>query len=142
MILEKPVKAYGMLFAWLVILMFMAVNYMNDPAAPFSSATDPSMQYGHNNEDSLKFGGVLSFIELCIFYVLIRPWSFHQSISRPLLALLLFLPWLLFSLMICMHSGGVTFIHFLWVLLINFVLIVSFITSAVARIQAITQPKS
>ncbi|NEQ24982.1 MAG: hypothetical protein F6K28_38995 [Microcoleus sp. SIO2G3] len=62
-------------------------------------------------------------IELGILYLVIRPWSFRRSWVRCLGAMTLFFPWTFLMMFITMHGGGITRIHFFWLVGIDLILI-------------------
>jgi hypothetical protein len=88
-------------------------------AAADPATFDPTAnQYGMNWPGDL--GGYLwnTAVEAGVLVLLLRPWSFRDSIGRLVLALLLFVPWALFSLVVGMHGGPISNAHELWLLLV------------------------
>jgi hypothetical protein len=64
----------------------------------------------------------LTTVESAILYAIIRPSTYQHSWKRAAAALLLFFPWLLASGVLLIHQPPYVFAHFLWVALINLIL--------------------
>lgn len=109
---------YGLPVIWFVFFVLMIANWLKDPYDP-----DLLHPHGHNGKNALIIGAGLSVFELALFYLLLRPWSFNQSIYRLLTAFLVFLPWNYFSLIMCFHAGGIIILHFYFVSFLSFTLL-------------------
>ena len=113
------VIAPGIVF--LIFVVFMILDYIYDP---FDASLEGIRVYGHNGEGVLYRAIPASFVELIIFYGIMRPSSWRWTIGRPLIALIPFAPWWVFSMFITMHAGGVVTLHFFWVtLVLGFILL-------------------
>ena len=99
--------------AWPVAAL-MLVAAAADPA----SFDATSYQYGMNWPGDLREDLWDTAVEAAVLVLLLRPWSFRDSIGRLVLALVLFLPWTLFNLLVGMHSGPIGNAHELWLLLV------------------------
>jgi hypothetical protein len=62
-------------------------------------------------------------IESAVLYGIIRPRTYRRSWTRALVGLTLFVPWLLASGVLLMHAPLYLFLHFLWVLCVNLILL-------------------
>ncbi len=72
----------------------------------------------------------LSAAELAVLYLFLRPWSYRRSWWRPTVALALFAPWTLFCMAASMHAGGVAILHWLWLLVVDIILLACVAVSA------------
>jgi hypothetical protein len=61
---------------------------------------------------------LVSAAECAILTFIVRPWSFHRSWGRLLVALAVFVPWAILSLLSLMHAAPVVVAHALWLLLV------------------------
>ncbi len=100
---------------WLLLVALMIQDWIADPYNPGLRGT---VAYGHNQEGALFHGVLWSIAELAVLYGILRPWSFRASWGRALLACLVFLPWAAVNGMALIHSGGVFFVHALWLFLV------------------------
>ena len=123
--------------SWLVVLVFMVLNYQSDPFDPTLQGT---AQYGHNHEGAIGDAIKSGLVELAVLYLVLRPWSYRHSAGRAALGLLVFLPWTFFSMILSLHAGGVVHLHLLWLLLVSAALFVTCIWSMAARRMADTDP--
>ncbi len=122
----KHFRNFALLGLWLIALGLMIYSWLTDPADPTLTGTDA---YGHNSEGSMRQMGLLSATELLILYAIIRPWSFHRSVGRLVLAVALLIPWAITSMAISMHAGGIVAIHFLWVMSALVALFIALLTT-------------
>ncbi len=82
----------------------------------------------------LEFHGAQFSVESLILYAIIRPRTYARSWKRSGAALLLFFPWLAVCAILLMHQPPYVFMHFFWLLLVNLILVVLCIYSAVAQL--------
>ena len=75
-------------------------------------------QYGMNWPGDLPRILQRSAIETALLVAILRPWSFARSGGRLVLALAVFVPWTLLSLVVGMHAGPIAGRHDLWLLLV------------------------
>jgi hypothetical protein len=110
----------------------MVHDYLIDPYDPSRTGTSA---YGHNHQHALAHGLGVTLVELAVVYFILRPWSYRRSWLRPLGALVLYLPWTAFSMLMTMHAGGVFILHFLWLLAVVLILTVCSVWSGVAALR-------
>ena len=120
---------------WLLTAVMMARDWWNDPYDPRLEGTDA---YGHNSEDALANGLVLTFFELAILVAILRPWSYDRSWGRASIALALLLPWTLLWMLGAMHAGGVFGLHWMWLALLVVGLTVTVLVSLVSTYRGLT----
>jgi len=128
------IRMGGLPMLWLVVAVLMVRDDARDPYQPDRHGTGA---YGHNYEGALVHGLGLTLLELAVLYAILRPWSYRQSWARSALALLLFLPWTAFSMLMTMHAGGVIVLHFLWLagVIVALVLLTSWSALVARRIR-------
>ena len=100
---------------------------------PYNPSLRGSSAYGHNSRDALHVGLVFLVVELLIVYAIIRPWSYQRSWRRALLALVIFVPWMILHAMASMHAGSVVALHVVWLLVLSVVLFVLFGVSVLSK---------
>ena len=98
----------------------MWVDHLQDPYNPNLIGTEA---YGHNHEGALLQGFILTVIELGILYLIVRPWSFRRSWMRIIGAMVFFFPWTFLMVFMTMHGGGIMLLHFLWLVVVDLILI-------------------
>ena len=106
---------FSLLLYGLLLVVLMYLDYRHDPPNPALIGT---ATYGRNAVGEFERNIIRTVLELVILYLILRPWSYHHSWERPLVALSLLLPWTCLHL-INMHVGGVTTIHGLGLLLLG-----------------------
>jgi hypothetical protein len=74
-----------------------------------------------------------SAIETALLALILRPWSFRDSIGRLVLALVLFAPWTAFVMLKVGRGGSVIGAHWFWLLMVCFGLVYGIVKVAVAR---------
>jgi hypothetical protein len=82
---------------------------------PFDEA---GRAYGANWPGDTSRTLALGTVETLVWAALVRPWSFRSSWGRALLAALLFAPWALVNLIVCMHCGRIAGGRSLWLLVV------------------------
>jgi len=75
----------------------------------------------------------ITAVESLVLYAIIRPKTYSRSWKRAGAALLLFFPWLLICAVLLMHQPPNVFAHFLWLLILNGVLVALCIYSLLVR---------
>lgn len=118
----------GFLFFAMLFLFGMYVSYRQNPYDPTLSGT---MSYGGN--PPFKNTLILVGIEVAVWYLIIRPWSFNHSVWRVVIALLVFVPWLGVSVLEMMHAGSVAGTHLFWIFSVCVVLLLMFVMSLIGR---------
>lgn len=98
---------------WIVAVIAMVHDVMVDPYDPRLVGT---AAYGHNGEDALRTGVLLSLVELALLMAALWPWSGQPSYKRQLAVLVALVPWTALAAIWTMHAGGIFAIHFLWLL--------------------------
>ena len=121
------VKNFGLLVLWFVTTYWMFQLNLADTFNPSLAGT--TAIYGHSGPDDLKNMIILSAIELVVLYLILRPWSYQRSWSRSFMALLLFAPWTVLSMIVSMHTGSILTLHWLWLLVLDIVLLASIVGS-------------
>jgi hypothetical protein len=111
----------------------MVRNWVQDP---FDPTLEGTARYGHNGDGTLLFGVGFVVVELAVLHVLLLPWKQGRSVGWTVLALLLLVPWGLFSALMSMHTGGIVALHFCWVFLVTSVL---FVELAVTGMRALAR---
>lgn len=83
--------------------------------AHLTGDVDPTReQYGANFPGDLAHSVKLGAVEWLVLTALLRPWSYRRAPGRTLLALVLWTPWALFALVVCMHCGPIGGALALW----------------------------
>ena len=124
-------KNAGLLMLALFFAYAMHQNfYVSDPYNPSLHGTSA---YGHNSQGILRSMLTFLVIELLVAYATIRPWSYQRSWKRALLAFIITVPWMMLMGMATMHSGGVGFLHFLWLFVLSAVFFIMFWVSVLSK---------
>ena len=102
------------------------------------SSLDPDQYFRYENDATTPFeyptGAVavvvaITLVEGVILSALLRPWRPAWSWRRPLLALLLFGPWLFACMSVVMHAPGFLMLHHIWVLSVVVTLVLALLGS-------------
>ena len=116
--------SFSFLALWVGALFQMIANYLEDPYNPMLRG---AAAYGHNEENALLRGIVLSLIALVWLYLVVRPWSFKLSsfwsAGRLVVALCVLVPWTLVWSFAGVHGGGVTRLYSRWLFAVDLLLI-------------------
>ncbi len=115
---------FGPFLTWIILLIWMCQNYLTYPPDP--NITVPDLA-GHNLEGELQGNFLFSLIELVGFYFFLRPLSSRYLLKRIFLTLLIFFPWMVLWLVLSFHSGGVTFLRWMWLFLLNIGLLIGLV---------------
>lgn len=118
---------------WAATAWMMTRSWANDPYDP---ALEGTARYGHNGEGALVVGLVITVIELAVLVAILRPWSYHRSWGRSLVAVALLGPWATISMTLSMHQGGIVIIHSIWIFVALIGLVVAFLVSAISAYRA------
>jgi len=119
---------------WAIIVAWMAVAAARDPFDPTRQGTS---RYGHNDPGTLGLGIVVTLVELLLALAVLRPWKPGPAWIRLGVALVLLVPWGLFSGIMCLHAGSVFIIHFLWLAL----LLVAVVAALVGQVAGVIARK-
>lgn len=131
-VMLKAVRNYGLLSLWLLAVGLMCHDYVKDPYDPTLTGT---AAYGHNGKGALQTMLVLSVVELIVLYLILQPWSYRRSWWRPLLALVLLVPWTFLSMVASMHADGVSVLHWLWLSVTTIILAACALVSLVGCVR-------
>ncbi len=124
----KFFKNYGLLGLWLLVAAMICSSYFGD-------SHEPGYYFASNTREAFYWLLVISLVEVAALYLVLRPWNYHCSFARPLLALLLFAPWAIINGMFSMHAQTIILQHSFWLFFIVCpLLIILFLISAVATI--------
>jgi hypothetical protein len=121
-------RRFGLAALWAVTVAFMVRDWRHDP---FDPAREGTQAYGHNAAGALLDGIVVTAIELGVLYLILQPWKRDRSGLWIVLALVMLVPWTLFSGMLCMHAGGIFAIHFFWLSFVAVALVGALLASGV-----------
>lgn len=100
---------------------------------PFNPALEGTARYGHNHDGALTQMALWALVELVLLHVVLAPGSPARPVWRAVLALLGFLAWTLFNLVLLMHQGGIVALHAMWLLAVVLCIIVTLIARIVNR---------
>ncbi|HEX6040190.1 hypothetical protein [Longimicrobium sp.] len=95
----RRVPVLWMLLAAAALVGMLVQGHLRGPVDPTRH------EYGVNYPGDLTRFLAMGAFELLVLTAILRPWSYHRSPGRALLALVPWTPWALFGLMICMHCG-------------------------------------
>jgi hypothetical protein len=123
---------------WALTALLMARDWANDPYDPKLWGTD---RYGHNHEGALVQGLSFTLVELAVLVAILRPWSYDRSWARALVAVVLLTPWMMLSMLMSMHQGGIVFLHFSWIFFLFVGLVVTFFVSAISAFRSRTRSR-
>lgn len=76
---------------------------------------------------------VASAIETVVLLLILRPWSFRDSVDRLVLALALFAPWTAFNLLTSVHAGEIVGAHLFWLVAVSASLVYGLVKVVAAR---------
>lgn len=110
---------------WAAGVLLMVYSYVSEPP----TALPAPESYGHSYSGELRIMLAVTSVEMVIFALILRPWSYDRSWLRALLALSLLTPWLLLWGAFGIHAGPATHTHTAWLLLLWAVLAVSCVSS-------------
>jgi hypothetical protein len=112
----------------------MYQSYLSAPPIRAVRANSDILTYGRNLEGEFQLNVVLSLIEIAILHLIIRPWSFNQSVGRVFVAIVLLLPWVVLLTFVNLHTGQISKIHLVWLFLVSVVLIVIFVVDFLIKV--------
>lgn len=115
---------FGPFLAWIILVIWMCQNYLTYPPDP--NITVPDLA-GHNLEGELQGNFLFSLLELFIFYFLLRPLSSRHILKRILVTWLIFFLWMILWFILSLHSGGVTFLRWMWLVILNLDLLLTLV---------------
>jgi len=127
----RALRCAGLVGVPLFVYFAMAADAATDVWDP---AWEGTQTYGHNGPEGLRRGVQFLLIECAVLVGLLRPWSWKRSWIRAGIALVLWSPWALLSLMSSMHAGGVWVIHGMWTLFVWCFLGTELFWSGIARL--------
>ncbi|GAC1351809.1 MAG: hypothetical protein NVSMB1_08440 [Polyangiales bacterium] len=133
----KGARVFGLPMLWAVTALLMVRSHLADPFDPAVFADHP---YGHNRDGDLVSGLSVTLLELAVALAILRPWSCHRSWGRSVVALVGFLPWSAFSLLLCMHAGKIYSLHFLWLAGVVVTLVVCTLWSGFLALESDERP--
>lgn len=108
---------------------FLILAGAADRAGFDSSATD----YGKNWPGDLQRTLIQAAIGTVVLALILRPWSFRDSVERLILALALFAPWTAFNLLTSTHAGEIIGAHWFWLLAVCVALVYGLVKVVAAR---------
>ena len=118
---------------WIIGIVVMVRSYYGNPHDPTLTGTDA---YGHTQLGELARILRITAVEVLVFLLLLRPWSYQRSWMRALAGVVLLTPWLLLWGALGLHAGPTTHAHTSWLLLFWLGLTVSGIVSGVGAARA------
>lgn len=74
-------------------------------------------------------------VESLVLYWIMRPDTDHRSWRRACAALLVYFPWLLVCLVMLMHAPPYVFVHALWLLCVNLILLGLLASTLIQRMK-------
>jgi len=99
-------------------------------ADPFDPTLTGTARYGHNHAGALAQMLTWCGCEFVALELLLAPgWS--DRLWRAIVALLLFVPWAFFSLVMTMHQGFIVALHALWLIAVCVMVLATVIVRAV-----------
>lgn len=126
----KFTRHFGLLGLWLAAASFIYFNYQREQSIP-----QPHVHYfANDNSNSVLFVLMVMMIEIMMMYLILRPWSYQRSAARALVALVLSLPWTLFSMAVSMHASSAVFLHWMWLVVIDCVIVICGVVSGIAAL--------
>ncbi len=98
----------------------------------YASTEVTSQYYAANTLETFTQIVACSILEIAILYLILRPWSYRAaSWWRAAIALCLLTPWMLVLMVMSLHASDVVFIHGLWTIAIELILIVTTVISLI-----------
>ena len=88
-----------------------------------------SFEYTSNRPDQFVEILILSLGELAVLYLILRPWSYRNSMMRSSVALFLLTPWLIGWTALSQQGNPVLLTHWLWLAMVELGIIVSLVVS-------------
>lgn len=102
-------------------------------AADRASFDATSSQDGMDWPGDLRRALIQAAIETVVLLLILRPWSFRDSVGRLVLALALFVPWTVYTLRINAHAGPILLAHWSWLVFVCVGLVWGLVAVAGAR---------
>ena len=126
----RPIFAF--LASWSFgAVVLMLYDYINDPYNP---ALEGTARYGHNARGAIFWHLGAIAVELGFLQLILRPWTYRAATwYRAAIALLIWVPWAVVSVVWTMHAGGVAIIHGLGAVLVTLFLGVLLIASVALK---------
>jgi hypothetical protein len=98
------------------------------------SPFDPDARmFGANWPGDLRRSLTQGLVEVAIWTVMIRPWSYRHSWGRALITGPLCVGWGIFQAILCMHCGTMLSGHALWLLVVGLGTLVAGVVSFATR---------
>lgn len=111
---ERAKNTAAMIWTAFPMAAFLILAGAADRARFDPLATDP----GKNWPGDLQRTLIQAAIGTVVLALILRPWSFRDSVGRLLLALALFASWTAFNLLTLTHAGEVIGAHLFWLVLV------------------------
>ncbi|HEX8174642.1 MAG TPA: hypothetical protein VF543_05945 [Pyrinomonadaceae bacterium] len=135
----KFVRNYGLLILWLAATFLLYSWYQSDYQIEQNII---GLSREHNYDEPYRMTNWVSVLlmvavltsELVILYLILRPWSYHGSIGRILLAMALFIMLLSLSLGEVFGISNYAVFHELWLLIVNCVLVLCILISGISML--------
>ena len=116
----KLVQCCSLFCWWLISAVQMYVSHQQDSY---------SFEYTSNRPDQFVEILILSLGELAVLYLILRPWSYRNSMMRSSVALFLLTPWLIGWTALSQQGNPVLLTHWLWLAMVELGIIVSLVVS-------------
>lgn len=116
---RKLVRGSALPCLWLAAASLIYLNYRSERA-------DPRPHEYYFAQDTARPAAVVlavMLVEVVALTLVLRPWSYRRSWARALAALALLLPWTLVSMVVSMHAGSAVFLHWVWLFLLDCLLL-------------------
>lgn len=128
-VVERAKNTAAMIWTAFPMAAFLILAGAADRAKLDPSVTDP----GKNWPGDLQATLIQAAIGTVVLALILRPWSFRDSVERLVLALALFAPWTAFNLLTLTHVGEVIGAHLFWLLVVCASLAYGIVKVAAAR---------
>ncbi|MBD2069647.1 hypothetical protein H6F93_19325 [Leptolyngbya sp. FACHB-671] len=112
-------RLYGLAVYWVILLGLMYLETIDNLPIPTDAE---GAAFAQNFEDDLSRNVFASLIEITCLYLILRPWSFTQSVGRVVGTLVLVLLWTSALFYVALNAGRVSNvlkIHLLWLVVLN-----------------------
>lgn len=128
-VVERAKNTAAMTWTAFPLAAFLILAGAADRAGFDPSATDA----GKNWPGDLQRTLIQAAIGTVMLALILRPWSFRDSVGRLVLALALFAPWTAFNFLTLTHVGEIIGAHLFWLLAVCIGLVYGLVKVVAAR---------
>jgi hypothetical protein len=123
----RILKSGGLVVLWMIGVALVLRSYWAEPPP------SPNRHFATDTFGSVLLVLGVMAIETGVLYAILRPWTYRRSVQRSLPGLAIFVPWTLFLMFRTMHAGNALLAHWMWLGIVDAVLLICVVASSMGR---------